>query len=426
MLGLLAYNYQRFGSPFEFGQKLALSGAEETKVTHFSLSYVAFNFRAYVLAPAQLSTYFPFVRAGDAAAFPARPLRWIEDPYGILPNMPFVLFALVAPLACVGRRALGYFAAAAAFASFAVAAVIFMFQFATNRYMVDFLPGLVIVSVVGFFGLRQRLSGTRGHLVGLAGWVFVSWSVLFNLFAAFGHNELLRLNNPDVFARMEHAFGWPRHLYDEVTGRRYGPLELILTFPTGRDGKVEPLVVSGTSFISDYLYVTYVGKDKLVLGFEHAGYGGPVTPPIPVDFTKTHRLTVDMPSLYPPRHDPYFDGIPAAAADALSRRLKIWLDGDLLIDTPQQFHPAFGRMPGIGSGNSGQHALGAAFTGTIVQERTLNPDWRAMVKAIQSGPLLISLAFPANKVGIHEPVVTTGSTGRGDVLVVNYVGCGPR
>jgi hypothetical protein len=418
--GLLAYNYLRFNNPLEFGQKLALSGSDETLVTHFSLTYVWFNCHAYLFAPAQLSAYFPFVRV---VALPPKPLGHygVEDPYGILPDIPFAILAFLAPLAWARRPALRSFSLCAAACSIAVAALIFTFQFATNRYMVDFLPGVIILSVIGYWGLLDSFGGRVRMIAAGAGCTLLLWSLLFNVFAAFGHNELLRVNDPAVFRRLVHAFGWPRQFYDESTGRAFGPIELKLKFPSDKLGQTEPILITGTEFLSDYLYVNYTTRDKIRIGFEHAGYGGPVTALIPLDYSAPHRLTVDMPPLYPPIGDPYFDGVPPVALALFGGHLRVWLDGDEIIDAPQQFHPPFSSTPGIGSGAKDQMALGRSFTGEIQGARLLKPDWDAITKAGKSGPLVIVLEFPAGLAGAHEPIVTSGTPGRGDVLVVNYL-----
>ncbi len=418
--GLLIYNYERFGSPFEFGQRLALSGSDETQVTHFSVSYVWFNCHAYLLAPAQLSSYFPFVRVVSLPPLPAGHYG-VEDPYGILPNIPFAVMACLAPLACLRRRALGAFALAAAVASVAVAALIFTFQFATNRYMVDFLPGFIVLAVIGFWGLLDKLRGRPRSVARVAGWALLVWSALFNVFAAFGHNELLRVNDAAEFHALAHAFGWPRHAYDRLIGRTFGPLELTLKFPTGKVGRIEPLVVTGSEFLSDYLYVHYTAGNLIRIGFEHAGYGGPLTQPMPLDYSVPHTIRVDMPPLYPPIGDPYFDGVLPRALGAFSNRIRVWLDGDEVIDTPQQFHPPFRITPGIGGGAVDQEALGRRFTGEILGVRSIKPDWDAMTRVARAGPLVVLLEFPVGHAGGHEPIVTSGEPGKGDVLVVNYL-----
>jgi len=418
--GIMAYNQLRFDNPFEFGVTWALSGFNETKITQFSPSYIWFNCHAYLFAPAQLSAYFPFVRVVSLPPLP-KGHYGVEDPYGILPNMPFAVLALGAALPGVRRRLLGPFVLAVAVASFAVACVVFSFQFATNRYMVDFLPGVMILAVIGFWGLREQFGGLARRIVSAGCWLLLVWSVLFNLFAAFAHNELLRVNDPAVFHRLERVFNYPRFAFDRVAGHAYGPLELTVRFPTDRKGQLEPLVITGLEFLSDYVYLYYASGDSVVIGFEHAGYGGPVTDPIPVDYSRPHRITVDMPPLYPPVGDPYFDGIPAGEVEAFGARLRISLDGVPVIDTAERFHPPFSVRPSVGSGAPTQRALGRRFTGEILGVRRLKPDWGAPARATEVGPLVISLEFPTGQAGVSEPLVSSGSAGRGDILIVNYV-----
>lgn len=414
--GILVYNELRFDSPFEFGMTWALSGFNETRITQFSPSYLWFNCHAYLFAPANLSPYFPFVRVVSLSHLPSGHYG-VEDPYGIFPNIPFAALAFAAALACAKRPLLGAFALGAALSSFAVACVIFTFQFATNRYMVDFLPGLIVLSVIGFWGLRDRFSGLARRLATAGCWLLLAWSVLFNVFASFGHNELLRVNYPAVFQRLAHAFNYPRYVFDRLAGRTYGPLELTVRFPTDKMGKLEPLVITGSEFLSDYLYVYYESGDKIVIGFEHTGFGGPVTHPIPLDYSRPHRIAVDMPPLYPPLGDPYFDAIPPKVVEAFSTHLRVSLNGVRVIDAVQRFHPPFAVRPSIGSGTADQAALGRKFSGVILGIRTLSQDWgMSMV-----GPLVIVLEFPSGQPGQSEPIVSAGATGRGDVLVVHYV-----
>lgn len=420
LAGLMAYNYLRFDNPFEFGHRLALSGFPETKIRHFSPSYFWFNCRAYLLAPAQLSSYFPFVRVVSLPAPPDGHFG-VEDPYGILPNIPFAVLALFAPLACANRPKLGVFAASVAVSFLAVASVLFSFGFASNRYMVDFLPALILLAILGFWGLWEHFTGWLRTAVVGACWLALIWSCLFNVFAAFGHNELLRVNNPAVFRRLAHAFGYPRRLLDALTGRTYGPIEMTVEFPQDRQGQLEPLVITGSEFLSDYLYAYYVSRDKLVIGFEHTGDGGPVTGVIPVDFHGTHRLKVDMAPLYPPASDPYFDRVSPEAATALAGSLRVWLDGIEVLDTPQTFFPAFRQTPEIGEGTTHQRALGSRFSGKILEFHHSKPDWNSMAGATRVGPVVVLLEFPKGKAGAREPLLTSGVTGRGDVLVANYI-----
>jgi hypothetical protein len=420
VLGILVYNYLRFDSPIEFGQRLTLSGVREMGRTHFSLSYVWFNCRAYLFAPANLSPYFPFVRVVSLPAKPAGHLG-VEDPYGIFPNMPFVLLALFAPLACKGRPGLGRFVLGAALASIAVACFVFSFEFASNRYMVDFLPGLMLVAVVGSWGLWSSGVVLSRRMAGAACAVLLAWTTLFNVFAAFGHNNLLRIGDPASYQPLAHAFGYPRKFLDSVRGRKYGPIELTVRLPKFEKAHLEPLVITGSEFLSDYLYLFYLPDNRLMIGFEHTNFGGPETKPFICDYAATHHIVVDMAPLYPPKGDPYFDNLAPSAIGPSVDRLRILVDGAVVMDEAQQFYPAFSPHPSIGGGTENQTALGRRFTGEIMGVRTLESAGVFPAEPSGAGPLVITLEFPKDRTSGHEPLVSSGNTGKGDVLVVNYI-----
>jgi Flp pilus assembly protein TadD len=186
-LGLMAYNAQRFGSPFEFGQRYQVSSLRQDTV-HFRLSYLWFNFRLYFLEPRPLHAGFPFMVEDPPRALPPG-YGLVEQPFGILPNIPFVLCALAAPLACRhgARRRLGWFLAGPA-VLFAIPAFLFCLYFAVcPRYEMEFVPALVLLAVVGVFGLEGALAGRPGTL-GLvrAGWgLLLAYSIALNLLAGF-------------------------------------------------------------------------------------------------------------------------------------------------------------------------------------------------------------------------------------------------
>ncbi len=418
--GLLAYNGLRFGSPFEFGQRYQLTGVYEGRIRHFSPSYVEFNLNAYFLAPAQLSPYFPFVRVPSLPPAPPGHMG-SEDPYGLIPNVPFILLALAAPLALRRRPELAAFVGSLALGWAAIAVVVFSFGFASNRYMVDFVPAIVLVSVIGFWHVQTIAKGWRGLLIGLGSAAALVWSVGFGFFASISHNELLRQNQPDLYRRMVHAFGYPRHYLDRITGRTYGPLELNVRLPMRDKPVLEPLVISGSEFLSDYLYLFYPSHDFLIVGFEHTSHGGPTTKAIPIDYGELHRFRIEMAGLYPPAGDPYFDGLDPEVVRQRTETLHVWLDGLPIMDAPQAFYPPFQIRPSIGEGSPSQRALGRRFTGAILGVRTLDPS-EIRPPAQEIGGLVIALEFPEGKSTGHEPLVVTGEAGKADVLLVNYLG----
>jgi tetratricopeptide (TPR) repeat protein len=199
-LGLMFYNARRFDSPFEFGQHYQLAGQRQVTQQNFALRYLWFNFRVYFLEPVRWSSRFPFV--GEIVAPPVPPGHGtVERPFGVLTNIPLVWLALAVPLAWRGRLAeakrLRWFIMVVALLFGICALSICLFRGANGRYEVEFLPALLLLAVVGIFGLERALADWPAWRRGVRwGWgLLLGFSVAFNLlgtveYHARMHNDL--------------------------------------------------------------------------------------------------------------------------------------------------------------------------------------------------------------------------------------------
>ena len=213
-LGLMVYNDLRFDSPFEFGQRYQLAGGRQDIVQHFSLRFLWFNFCVYFLEPVRWTRDFPFATDIATPALPAGHAE-VEDPFGILTNIPIVWFALAAPLAWWDRtredrvRLQGFLAAVAIL--FGVCAgVLCLFYGNCSRYEAEFLPTLVFLAVVGILAMERVLaSRPRWRVMVRAVWVLLlAFSLGFNVLEGFDHYvvEHCRLGNHlDVGGRFPDA-----------------------------------------------------------------------------------------------------------------------------------------------------------------------------------------------------------------------------
>ena len=208
-LGLMLYNYLRFDNPFEFGQRYQLAGDRQDTGRHFSLHYLWFNFCVYFLEPVRWSRQLPFV--GDIAT-PAVPPGHadVEDPFGVLTNIPLVWQALAVPLvwrgrAAAARTALRGFVAAVVILFAACASVLCLFYGNCSRYEVEFLPALVLLAVIGILGVERVLIGRpRWRLAARAAWgLLLAFSVAFNLLASLDRYAVQRNRLGNVFDRSE-------------------------------------------------------------------------------------------------------------------------------------------------------------------------------------------------------------------------------
>lgn len=419
--GLAAYNYARFGSITEFGQTYQMAGDDIRGLKLFGPGYMAYNFRIYILAAAGLSPFFPFITVIDPPVAPTGQFG-IEDPYGLLPCLPWVVLAAVALRARLGSGAgheLTFWVAGTLAAALATMAVVFCFGGACGRYMVDFTPALTLLAGVGALALMVRNRGFLRRMLGGLVVVLSVWSASFGLLASFQHNGLLQVEYPKVYRGLALAFNRPGDLWERLAGIEYGPVELKVVFPKNAVGEVEPIVVTGRDFRSDYVYVHYLNPDTVRFCFEHTSYGGFTGTPVRIRPGEEHSLLVAMGSLYPPAAHPHFDGIPEGQALLRRRSLSVSLDGVEVLRRKTEFYDAFSREPDLGSSGS-RPAFRRPFSGRIVSARRA-PEAAPAATSPPYGPLCIEFRFPPFGGKRSEPLVSSGESGRGNLLYVKYV-----
>jgi Flp pilus assembly protein TadD len=224
-LGLMLYNFLRFDNPFEFGWHYQLAAIHrQTAVQQFSRHYLWFNIRFYFLEPMRWSAHFPFLQAVPLLPVPKG--YWVADwvtgennPYcGILSNYPLMWLALAVPLAWRGRPAgvvsvLRCFVAAI-FLFFVIEALTLCFFFAASaRYELDFLPALMLLVVIGIFGLERALVGSPvWRRMARWGWsLLLAYLVLFNILEIIETQALLNYHAGNSLLAQGRADGALEH-----------------------------------------------------------------------------------------------------------------------------------------------------------------------------------------------------------------------
>ena len=177
-LGLMLYNYLRFDSPFEFGFFYQVTSYRASTGVQFSLHYFWFNVWFYFLQPMQWVSHFPFLQM--IPAFTTLPPHYLETgtSYGgiMLASYPMMWLALAAPLAWKGRlsaeaSALRWFVTGALLLFLICGLTICLYFCGFTRYELDFLPGLMVLSVLGILGIERALAGAGGWQVSVRwGW----------------------------------------------------------------------------------------------------------------------------------------------------------------------------------------------------------------------------------------------------------------
>jgi Flp pilus assembly protein TadD len=151
------------------------------------LHYLGFNSWVYFLGPARWGARFPFVHDIKVPPLPAG-YHETEHPFGVLTNIPMVWLALAAPLAWrsrlpEARSILCGFLAAVALLFGICALTLCLHNSACIRYEGEFVPMLVLLAVVGIFGLERALAG-RPAWRRAARWAWgllLAFSLAFNL-----------------------------------------------------------------------------------------------------------------------------------------------------------------------------------------------------------------------------------------------------
>jgi Flp pilus assembly protein TadD len=159
--GLAAYNFERFGDPLQFGHDYQLAGSDVYGTKAFAARFFWYNFRLHFIAPLRWHAGFPFVWE-PVVPLPVPGHLPVEFFFGALTGLP-ILFAALLPL--IGRRNREPHAETGPLA--AVLAVIFLsgsipiccYSATASRYLLDFIPALALLCVVGLLGLERKGAG---------------------------------------------------------------------------------------------------------------------------------------------------------------------------------------------------------------------------------------------------------------------------
>lgn len=157
------------------------------------------------------------------------------------------------------------------------------------------------------------------------------------------------------------------------TGPPYGRLKLRLRFPPNRWPQSEPLLTTGVNEAGDILYVIYLDKEHIRIGFDHWFKGGPVTPPIPLDFAREHEVEISLGSLFPPRDDVVFAGVPPASVDELKNRVVVKLDGETVLDAVAECYESPLSEIRVGTNSIRATTTGPLFNGELISMERIWP-----------------------------------------------------
>lgn len=134
------------------------------------------------------------------------------------------------------------------------------------------------------------------------------------------------------------------------------PLQLELVLPADRAGACEPLLTTGVAGRGDNLFVRYVDGEHIAVGLDHWGVGGAESRPVAVNYRARQTLVVSHGALLRP-------------GDRDRDRLRVELNGVVILDLPQAFYPATPTQSKIGENHIGASTSLPKFSGIVLDVR---------------------------------------------------------
>jgi len=212
-MALLWHNHARFGSMWEFGQRYQLTSLNETATRHFSLDYVWHNLRLYFFWPVRWTADFPFI---SARPLPSAPSGYYagEEVYWLAVLFPVLWLAPAGLLAWMcgreeERGRLRIMMASIAGVLLSVGALLLCFFSATERYMVEFVPPLMLFALLG--GLcAERMAGAAPWRVGVRAWFALAGgaTLMAGVLISFDyHGRIMARTDPEAWEKITETVG---------------------------------------------------------------------------------------------------------------------------------------------------------------------------------------------------------------------------
>ncbi len=201
-LSLMAYNYDRFGSIFEFGHRYQLTGLAMTRDygDQTSIHYVVPSIYSYFVRPPALSGQFPFITVPAVKEkmwpffiHPPENYYYAEPLAGLLLVVPLIGFTAVLLLRLLWLLLNGdvsfrrvrfadessvlWFGASLLGYVLIQTAVLLVFVSTSMRYLVDITPAIIVLSAL-FVGLHIRSFEDKGIWIRLIKYLWIVSALL--------------------------------------------------------------------------------------------------------------------------------------------------------------------------------------------------------------------------------------------------------
>jgi hypothetical protein len=140
-----------------------------------------------------------------------------------------------------------------------------------------------------------------------------------------------------------------------------GVRKMVVMLPWGRTGQNEPLLTTGQTGAGDVIYISYLGGNRVSVGYDKWGQTATVSAPFEADFARPQTVEVAMKSLS--AHG-WWGPEPAEKAPPL---VSVKWEGRDVISAPKDSYPPGPRGVEVGANDIGASTCGPLFTGDILE-----------------------------------------------------------
>lgn len=244
---------------------------------------------------------------------------------------------------------------------------------ALREFAVVQMDGRTVLAV------RGKFSANPGQTVSLGRNIVGGSLATGNLSGTLADVAPVKIDAAFAAATESRALLVPTAAHQREEAEYPGPVRIRLRFPKNLTGRNEPIVVTGITSRGDFIFVRYEDDKHIRLGLDHWLVGGPLSEPVPCDYSVPHDLTISMGSLLTPA-DPKQPDSPAVAR--LRTHGLVQLDGKTIIACASAFHPTKPDQITLGANRIGGSTAESLFYGDILRAERVAPD--EVVKALSA------------------------------------------
>ena len=424
-LALMAYNYARFESPFEFGFNLQNNGRVASGAPTARLDYFWENLRCYYLRPPVLSPYFPYFFPMNAKIEPPRYYgnETIEGQLIVSLLLGFTavwLWKLRRAWAALPDPARAFPLLLAA-ASACVFLSMAFFGFRADRYMTDFQgPLILFLALAGGFCAAWNGAGAHGWRLGFG--LLAGAAALFNVLIGFQIQDHLELFRPATYRFLSYYGNYPAELLTRAGLLRYGPIRFTFVLAPVSKSTVEPLLATGVPYYSDVLYVVQQPQGLAQFMIQHENHYEIHSGLIPVEVGHPYEVEADLGSLYPPVLDPYFRHWREPDVETLKTRALVRLNGETVIHQKLPFYDSPPNWVLLGKNPAG---IDPPFPGQILEKHRRAPTGPGSRPGLtENGVWRLQFGLPLAFPEVGHPILGSGTSQHGNLLLMQATTAG--